>query len=92
MSKAANKSRLEALHDALATEMARILKDGEVAVDKETGEAVRTTPAAATLNAIRQFLKDNNIEAPHDGTPAINSLRDAVTRLPFGEDPRDLAK
>lgn len=91
MSKAASKSRLEELHDALAAEMARILREGEVAKDPETGEAVKTTPAAATLNAIRQFLKDNNIEAPVGGTPATNDLAKAAsaTKLPFGADPRD---
>jgi hypothetical protein len=87
MSKAADKSRLEALHDLLATEMNNILKNGKIVV--VDGEATKVSPDAATLNAVRQFLKDNSIEAPHGGTEAINGLKESVTRLPFGLDPRD---
>jgi hypothetical protein len=87
MSKAANKTRLEELHDLLATEMTKILRNGKtVLVD---GEARTVSTDAATLSAIRQFLKDNSIEAPAGGTPAINELAQAVTALPFGADPRD---
>ena len=91
MSKAASKTRLEELHDLLAIEMRKLLVEGETQVTKD-GEVVKASPSAATLGQIRQFLKDNNIEAPVGGTDATNSLKDAVTRLPFGADPRDTAR
>lgn len=90
MSKAADKSRLEELHDLLATKMKEILDGGKVV--EIGGEAVKVSPDAATLNAIRQFLKDNGIDAPVGGTPATNSLADSATKLPFGGDPRDTSK
>jgi Xaa-Pro aminopeptidase len=76
MSKAAPKPVLEELHDALARAMKAKVDAGDL--------------DAATMNAIRQFLKDNNIEAPVGGTEATNELKAALTKLPFGEDPRDL--
>jgi hypothetical protein len=88
MSKAASKNRLEELHDLLATKMKDILENGEVVTDRE-GNALRVTPTAATLSAVRQFLKDNNIEAPVGGTKPLNDLQEATTKLPFGADPRD---
>jgi hypothetical protein len=89
MSKAADKSRLEQLHDLLATEMKNILEGGKVVIID--GEPTKVSPDAATLNAIRQFLKDNSIEAPAGGTPATKGLQEAATKLPFGADPRDAA-
>lgn len=87
MSKAASKTRLEELHDLLATEMKKMLDEGRKVV---VGEAVvAVSPDAATLNAIRQFLKDNGIEAPAGGTPATKDLAESATKLPFGADVRD---
>ena len=63
---------LDALHGALAKELMRKVKSGEA--------------TAADLSVVRQFLKDNNIDAvPRDGSP----LNDLVNELPFqpGEDP-----
>jgi hypothetical protein len=57
---------MERLHEALATEMRKILEDGVYETNKDTGEIVKVTPGAAYLNAIRQFLKDNGIDARDD--------------------------
>ncbi|MFN4278294.1 MAG: hypothetical protein ACK4FJ_18530 [Ferrovibrio sp.] len=78
----ASQDKLAALHDALASHFADVLKNGEEELTKE-GEVVRVKPKAATLNAIRQFLKDNGIEAkPGDG----NGLGHLVAQLPQFED------
>lgn len=75
MSKA-TEDALAALHGALADEMRKRLQSGEV--------------DAATLNAIRQFLKDNHVEADPAKSPPLRALREAedALRLPFpGEVP-----
>ncbi len=81
MSKA-SKAAMEALHGALAKTFKEILENGEVAVDKETGAAVKVTPGASTLNAVRQFLKDNGIEAAPGSNPEMGELA-RKTALPF---------
>lgn len=50
-------AKLTALHEMLCDELIERLKEG----DSEDG---KTTPA--TLNVIRQFLRDNHIEAVAD--------------------------
>lgn len=79
----ASQEKLSNLHDALANHFADVLKNGEEELTKD-GEVVRVKPKAATLNAIRQFLKDNGIEAkPGEGT----GLGHLVAQLPqFEED------
>jgi len=60
---------LDVLHGALAKELLRRIEDG--------------TATAADLNAARQFLKDNGIDAvPTQGSP-INNL---MANLPFTTD------
>lgn len=81
MSKA-SKAALEALHKALAETFKDILENGETAIDKETGEAVKITPNASTLNAIRQFLKDNSIDADPNTNPEMQALVNRAS-LPF---------
>lgn len=62
MASSATKQAMERLHAALADEMANILKEGRKEVTKD-GTVVQVNPSPADLNAIRQFLKDNGIEA-----------------------------
>lgn len=76
----ATKEQLSALHLALAVQFQKIISEGETGVDKETGEIVRTTPSAAHLSTIRQFLKDNNVEVAAGTSKELNSL---ATSLPF---------
>lgn len=85
MSKASSATLAE-LHSALAREMKRLLEDGQVVVDKDTGEALKVSPGASYLNVIRQFLKDNNIEnLPGQGDTA-ELAKTAKACLPFPTD------
>lgn len=62
--------KLTKLHELLCDELTDRLKNGE-------GEGERAAPA--TLNVIRQFLRDNNI----DGSPEDNeALQDLLKELP----------
>lgn len=58
-SKAASKIAMEALHSLLAMTMAEQLKNFR---------AKKEEPPASLLNVIRQFLKDNSIEADREKT------------------------
>jgi hypothetical protein len=74
------------IYDGFVDTLKDIVKHGETYVDGD-GELKRKTPAASTLNVIRQFLKDQNMQA----TAAHKGLREvsAGARLyPFkpGED------
>ena len=80
MSKNASQKELGSLHGRLASLFKEILENGEVVVDKQTGEAVKVTPGASTLNTIRQFLKDNGISSVKEHDPAMEQLAQA---LPF---------
>jgi hypothetical protein len=63
----ADKDALGRIHGILADVFEDVLLNGEVAMvtDKETGERVpiRTTVSPAMAGQIRQFLRDNGIEA-----------------------------
>lgn len=66
----ADEKVLGAMHDKLAEVMKDILANGEETVTNQ-GEVVRVKPKAATLNVIRQFLKDNGIDcAKRPNSPA----------------------
>lgn len=68
------KDILADLHELLAKELTKRLKEGEI--DKD-GEVVPIK--APTLNVIRQFLKDNSI----DGLPTEGSaLGELLSQLP----------
>ncbi len=73
---------LDAIFDMLTDEMKKMLTDGKVAIDKESGEAIHVSPDAATLNVIRQFLKDNGVTAASEGE-AFNKLHTLGQTLPF---------
>lgn len=81
-----NSKALENLFDAFAEQLSTILTEGRTAVDKD-GEVVKLSPDAASLNVIRQFLKDTGT-APAPGTnPVVN---DIASKLPFdGSERRD---
>lgn len=81
---AATKDKMELIHGYMADIFVKVLTSGETAVDKETGEVVHLTPSAAHLSTIRQFLKDNGIEAAAGTNKKIQSLVDA---LPFPSSP-----
>lgn len=77
-----NNKVLEALFDALAAEMTDQLENGKQKLSKE-GELVRESPDAATLNVIRQLLKDNGIQVIGEKSDALRSI---VNALPFNTD------
>lgn len=85
----ANKKSVSILHELLARDLKDRLengevfltKDGETVLNPETGEKVRVRPSPATLNVVRQFLKDNGIDAEaRQGTPFGEFVK---TALPF---------
>ncbi len=81
-----NDKRLNALFDKLVDEMARLLKEGKPLLDKDTGE-IHTAPAdAATLNVIRQFLKDNGITGSGDANDPVKRLAELPFPLPTAQD------
>lgn len=69
------------IFDSFVDTLKDIAKNGETVVT-EDGEVKRKTPSPATLNVIRQFLKDQNITA----SPAHKGLREvsqSATLYPF---------
>ncbi|MDW9519139.1 hypothetical protein GOB43_17905 [Sinorhizobium meliloti] len=81
MSKRTDSSAMESLFDAFADTLKDMIVNGRAAVDKDTGEVVRITPEAASLNVIRQFLKDNGQTVLPGTNKAVN---DIASQLPFG--------
>jgi hypothetical protein len=81
MSKAATKEAMQALHALLAEEFTKVLREGVTTRDEE-GNLVRLTPTPAQLNVIRQFLKDNDIQA----AMTSKHMKGIVENLPFSDD------
>ena len=80
---------LDPMHAALAAHFMDILTNGEVVEvkDRETGEVshVRVPPSAAMMNQIRQFLKDNGVEA----AATSKRVRNLAAVLPFAGTPEE---
>jgi len=72
-------STLEALFDALASELAKQIEEGKDVATKD-GEIVRASPDASTLNVARQFLKDNGVEVVGEQSEGLRKLANV---LPF---------
>lgn len=78
----ASTETMAALHEALAKDLADRLRNGEQVVTKD-GEVVTVKPPAATLNVVRQFLKDNGIEAiATRGSP----MQDLIDSIPMDDE------
>ncbi|TCV62298.1 hypothetical protein [Neorhizobium sp. S3-V5DH] len=76
-----DKSAMDGLFDKFAELLSETLDQGKAVVDKDTGEIVRVTPDAATLNVVRQFLKDTGtVLQPGTHSPAVDKIANA---LPF---------
>lgn len=73
---------LASMFDHMVDTMNSILKDGEEHVTKD-GEVIRTKPKAATLGVIRQFLRDQNINASHENHAGLNALATKFSDAPF---------
>ncbi len=73
---AASKTTLHDIHDALAKELLKRVKEGED--DVIDGEVVKVSAKPATLNVIRQFLKDNGIEAAITPGSTLGKLAESL--------------
>ncbi|PBB68136.1 hypothetical protein CK228_13585 [Mesorhizobium sp. WSM4312] len=71
---------LGALFDTFANQLKTILTEGRTVVDKETGDAVKVTPDAASLNVILNFLKHTGTTVAPGTHKVVN---DIVANLPF---------
>jgi light-regulated signal transduction histidine kinase (bacteriophytochrome) len=77
-----DKSAMDGLFDKFAELLAETLDQGKAVVDKDSGDIVRVTPDAATLNVVRQFLKDTGtVLQPGTTNSAVDKLAQS---LPFG--------
>lgn len=72
------KDKLEGIYQLLVNEMEKMLNDGKTVVAGD--EIVKVSCDAATLNVIRQFLKDNNVGGGPVETNPANKL---AQKLPF---------
>ena len=70
---------LEALHEVFTNELRDGLENGMRAVDKD-GNEVRQPANPAYLNVIRQFLKDNNIQATATNGNSLEKILLALQR------------
>ena len=68
-----SKDKLSQLHDKLCDELLSRLKDGE-----QDDEGELKPVKAPTLNVIRQFLKDNNVDALPADTSPLGKLVDEL--------------
>lgn len=80
MSKAGSTSKVEAIHNKLCDVFSDALDDFD---PKEKG-------AAALLNVMRQFVKDNNVEAVEAPGSRMGALAEKVAEFPF--DPAEDAR
>lgn len=78
---ATTKEDMNDLHQLLAKEFRNMLVNGVKARDDE-GNVVTLTPSSAQLNVIRQFLKDNDIQA----AMTSKHMKGIVDNLPFGDE------
>lgn len=79
-----SKDKLNSIYDQFVNELEKMLTEGKTVVAGD--DVVKVSPDAATLNVIRQFLKDQNFNgAPVETNPAQR----LVDKLPF---PKDAAK
>ena len=75
---------MQKLHSDLARELSKMVRGGQVVMD-ENGMPVVISPTPAVLNVVRQFLKDNNIQAKIANS---EDLTDLASTLPFHDSPQ----
>lgn len=77
---AATRAELNRLHDELAKKFREYLTKGETVV--QAGKEYKVSCSAAMLNAIRGFLKDNNVECgAGEATAAVGTLKKQLADL-----------
>ncbi|SKA17857.1 hypothetical protein SAMN02745126_04010 [Enhydrobacter aerosaccus] len=77
MSGKSNRTRTEELFDHFVDRLIDVVKPGAA--------GTKPVPDAASLNVVRQFLKENNIQADDDKHEGVKTLK--KHSLPFAEDP-----
>jgi len=77
-------NKLKDIYNLLVDEMEKMLTEGKTVVAGD--EVVKVSADAATLNVIRQFLKDNQVGG---GPVETNKANNLLGKLPF---PKDAAK
>lgn len=81
--KRATKEELAVIHGAFATWCVETLKGVPLVVDgvpvMEDGRIVRVPPSPALMSVIRQYLKDNKIEAGNKKLMGLGDLSDLPT-------------
>lgn len=89
MSKRASDDDLSLIHERMAKwcllvlEGTPLLNEAGKAILKPDGQPWLIPPTAAQMNTIRQFLKDNNIDAVATPANPLGLLKEA-SDLPFG--------
>ena len=84
LDQAAPLDAMQKLHSDLAKELSKMVRGGQVVMD-ENGLPVVISPTPAVLNVVRQFLKDNNIQAQLGKN---KDLLDLESMLPFHDKPQ----
>jgi hypothetical protein len=87
---AGSTEQLESLHEKLANEFNERISKGEVVLGKK-GEAVEVGCSSATLNAARQFLKDNGIVVKSGASSKLEELASHLQIAPIDEEGDDAA-
>lgn len=65
------------VHAELAQELRRQMLEGSEVVDKK-GRVTKVAPTPALLNVIRQFLRDNGVQARPENNADISGLLDSL--------------
>ena len=74
--------QLGGVFDKLVDTFDDILTNGEQETTRD-GDVVRVKPKAATLNTIRQFLRDQNINASPEHHAGLKEVAGKTFALPF---------
>lgn len=77
---AANETKLGALHDQLATVMAKALEGETSSYEDDEGatQTVTIPPSAAIMQVAAKFLKDNNITCTPSSDNAMGELEEKM--------------
>ena len=74
---------MQELHGVLSRQLLKMVTGGQVVMD-DKGMPVVISPTPAVLNVVRQFLKDNNIQAQIGNSEDLTDLEHA---LPLNDRP-----
>ena len=78
------KDLLDEMHRKLAENLLDVLEDGEKVINND-GEVVAISARPATLNVIRQFLKDNDVSGIIEPDGPENNLAKKLRGMDLGD-------